>query len=131
MKIPLALGSMRIILRDPGAIDSFNVRKLCPSVPLLANMGIVQLNYGYDANHINKIVDSIQADGIFLHINPLQEAIQPEGDRNRSNLIPKLKEVIPYVKVPIIIKEVGNGIDASTAQALINTGIQRIDVNGL
>ena len=126
----LALGSMRIILRDPSAIKTFNVKRLCPDIPLLANMGLVQLNYGYGVDEINKIIDSINADGIFLHINPLQEAVQPEGDTNFKNLIPKLTKILPKINKPVFIKEVGTGIDYKTAKALSEIGIKWIDVSG-
>lgn len=129
-KIPLALGSMRVILKKSESFDSFNVRHLCPSVPLFANMGLVQLNYGYGAKEINKLIDIIEADGIFLHINHLQEAIQPEGDTNFKGLINKLAQILPKVKKPILIKEVGNGIDYETAKRLTEIGVEWIDVAG-
>lgn len=128
--VALGLGSMRIILRDPAAIASFKVRHLCPSVPLLANMGLVQLNYGYGADDINRIVDAIGADGIFLHVNPLQEAIQPEGDTCFAGLLARLAEVLPKVKVPVVIKEVGAGIDPGSARRLREIGVEWIDVAG-
>lgn len=129
-KIPLALGSMRVILKKPETFDSFNIRHLCPSIPLFANMGLVQLNYGYGAKEINKLIDMIEADGIFLHINHLQEAIQPEGDTNFKGLIDKLARILPKVKKPILIKEVGNGIDRETAKRLSEIGVKWIDVAG-
>ena len=121
---------MRVIARHPEASESFRVRDLCPSIPLLANLGLVQLNYGFDAGQINRLVDTVEADGIFLHVNPLQEAIQPEGDTNFESLIPKLAAIIPEIKVPIIIKEVGTGIDAESARRLRDIGIRWIDVAG-
>lgn len=127
----LALGSMRIILRDPSAIKTFNVKKLCPDIPLFANMGLVQLNYGYGADQINKIIDSINADGIFLHINPMQEAVQPEGDTNFKGLLEKLENVLSKINKPVFVKEVGTGIDHKTAKALSDIGIKYIDVSGL
>lgn len=130
-KVALALGSMRAILKDPSTFSSFDVRKYCPSIPLLANMGLVQLNYGYGVKEINKLIDSIEADGIFLHINHLQEAIQPEGDTNFKDLISKLKQILPQIKKPVFIKEVGSGIDFETAKNLSDIGIQWIDVAGL
>ncbi len=130
-KVAIALGSMRAILKDPSTFSSFDVRKLCPSVPLLANMGLVQLNYGYGAKEINKLIDLIDADGIFLHINHLQEAIQPEGDTNFKDLILKLEKILPEIKKPVFIKEVGSGIDFETAKRLSEIGIQWIDVAGL
>jgi isopentenyl-diphosphate delta-isomerase len=129
-KIALALGSMRVILKDPTAIKSFDVKRYCPSIPLIANMGLVQLNYGYGADEINRIIDSINADAIFLHINPLQESIQPEGDTNFKDLLAKLEKVIPKVNKPILIKEVGTGIDYETAKSLYQIGVKYIDVSG-
>lgn len=128
--VALGLGSMRVIIRKPESLESFNVRKYCPSVPLLANMGLVQLNYGYGADEINRIIDAVEADGIFLHVNPLQEAIQPEGDTNFETLLPKLEKVIRKIKKPVIVKEVGTGIDAATASKLYDIGVQWIDVSG-
>ncbi|MCA9380094.1 type 2 isopentenyl-diphosphate Delta-isomerase [Candidatus Dojkabacteria bacterium] len=128
--IPLALGSMRVVLKKPETLDSFNVRHLCPSIPLFANMGLVQLNYGYGAKEINKLIDIIDADGIFLHINHLQEAIQPEGDTNFKGLVDKLAKILPKIKKPVLIKEVGNGIDKETAKKLNEIGVEWIDVAG-
>ena len=130
-KIPLALGSMRVILKKPESLKTFNVRKFIPSMPLFANMGLVQLNYGYGADEINRLIDAIDADGIFLHVNHLQEAIQPEGDTNFKNLLPKLEKIIKKVKKPILIKEVGAGIDTKTAKKLEDIGIKWLDVSGL
>lgn len=129
--VALWLWSMRVILRKPESIESFNVRKLCPSVPLFANMGLVQLNYGYGADEINHIIDAVQADGIFLHVNPLQEAVQPEWDTNFANLIEKLATILPQLHAPVIVKECGNGIDPHTAQKLRDSGVRWIDVSGL
>ena len=128
--VALALGSMRILLEQPELASSFKVRALCPSVPLLANLGLVQLNYGIGHQEINRLVDIIEADGIFLHVNPIQEVIQPEGDRNFKGLIARLAELIPKVKVPVLIKEVGAGIDPESARRLVDIGVRWIDVGG-
>lgn len=130
-KVPLALGSMRVTLRKPESIKSFFVKHLCPSIPLFANLGLVQLNYGCGADEINKIIDCINADGIFLHINPLQEAIQPEGDTNFKDLLKKLEKIVPKVTKPILIKEVGNGLSRDNVQNLKDIGIAWIDVAGM
>jgi isopentenyl-diphosphate delta-isomerase len=122
---------MRIILKDFSTLSSFNVRDLCPSIPLFANMGLVQLNYGYSFDDINRLIDAVDADGIFLHLNHLQEAIQPEGDTNFKSLISKLEKVISRIKKPVIIKEVGAGIDEVSARMLSDIGVKWIDVAGL
>jgi isopentenyl-diphosphate delta-isomerase len=129
-KVALALGSMRVILKDPGSLKSFDVRSFCPSIPLFANMGLVQLNYGYGADEINRLLDAVDADGIFLHINHMQEAIQPEGDTNFASLISKLEAIIPKINKPVFIKEVGSGIDYQTAKSLFEIGVKWIDVSG-
>lgn len=129
--VGLGLGSMRVILRKPESIPSFDVKEFAPDVPIFANFGIVQLNYGYGADDLNKIIDSVNADGIFLHVNHLQEVIQPEGDLNWRDLIPKLEKILPKVNKPIIIKEVGHGIDFETAKRLSEIGVEWIDVSGL
>lgn len=130
-KVALALGSMRVLLKDPIAANSFKVREFCPSIPLFANMGLVQLNYGYGADEINKLIDIIDADGIFLHINHMQESIQPGGDTNFKDLLKKLAEILPQIKKPVLIKEVGSGMDKASAQALFDIGVKWIDVSGL
>jgi len=127
----LALGSMRLVLKDKSAISTFDVKKYCPSIPLFANLGLVQLNYGCGADEINFLLDTINADGIFLHVNPIQEAIQPEGDTNFNGLITKLSNLLRKVNKPVLIKEVGTGIDHTTASALKEIGIKWIDVSGL
>jgi isopentenyl-diphosphate delta-isomerase len=130
-KIGLAMGSMRVILRDPQALKSFQVRKFCPSIPLFTNLGLVQLNYGFGADEINKLLDLSEADGIFLHVNHLQEAMQPEGDTNFKDLFSKLEKLLPKIHKPVIIKEVGSGIDAATVQRFKDIGIEWVDVSGL
>jgi len=130
-KVALGLGSMRVVIKNPESIRSFQVRKYCPSIPLFANVGIVQLNYGFGIDEFNKIIDIAQADGIFVHINHLQEVIQPEGDTDFSNLLAKLEKIIKKIKVPVLAKEVGAGIDKKTAKRLFEIGVKWIDVAGL
>ncbi|WP_372371524.1 type 2 isopentenyl-diphosphate Delta-isomerase [Candidatus Uabimicrobium sp. HlEnr_7] len=130
-KVALGLGSMRVIIRYPEMLKTFQVREHCPDVPLFANIGIVQLNYGFTAQELKKIIDGVQADALFVHINHLQEAIQPEGDTNFENLIPKLEKVISQLNVPVFAKEVGHGIDYNTAKRLRDIGVKYIDVSGM
>lgn len=130
VRVPLGLGSMRVTLKRPESLASFQVKKYCPSVPMLANFGVVQLNYGYGADEINRIIDSVEADGIFLHVNPLQEAIQPEGDTNFKGILKKLEKILPRINKPVVVKEVGTGIDPATAKRLREIGVEWIDVAG-
>ena len=131
-KIPLGLGSMRITKKYPSTFDTFNVRDYAPEVPLFANIGIVQLNYGFTVNDINSIIRTINADGLCIHINHLQEMVQPEGDTDFRNIISKLKDILPQIKVPVIMKGVGHGIDRETLIRLVNDcNVAYIDVAGV
>lgn len=129
--VGFGLGSMRVIIEKPEAIDSFDVKRFCPTVPMYANVGLVQLNYGFGYDEIQKIIDLVGADGIFFHINHLQEAVQPGGDTDYRNLIEKFEGIIKRINVPIVVKEVGHGIDYRTAIRLNDIGIEWVDVSGL
>ncbi|SFE15495.1 isopentenyl-diphosphate delta-isomerase [Lentibacillus persicus] len=126
----VALGSTRALLESDAHQESFLIRKHAPSVPLIANIGAVQLNYGYGAEECQRIVDLTGADSIVLHFNPLQEAVQDGGDLNFENLLPKIEKVCSSVDVPVGAKEVGFGIDGTIAKKLYEAGIAYIDVAG-
>jgi len=128
--VAMGVGSQRAMLKDPGVAKSFAVRDIAPDILLFANFGAVQLNYGYDVQDCQKLVDAIDADALVLHLNPLHEAVQPEGDRNFKNLAKKIKQVVENLSVPVIIKEVGCGISGDVAKRLKKLGIAGIDVAG-
>lgn len=130
-RIALGVGSQRKALEDPLQAASFQVRDLAPSVPLLANLGAVQLNYGYGIEECRAAVEMIDADALAFHLNVLQEAIQPEGDTDFSDLLPKLGKIAQELEVPVIAKEIGCGISGETARALVEQGIRIIDTAGL
>jgi len=130
-RIPMGLGSLRIVLKHPEVLPTFQVRKYAPDIPLMANLGAVQLNYGLTWKDCQKVVDLTESDALVLHLNPLQEALQLGGDTNFTNLIPKVATVVKKLSVPIIIKEVGHGIDHQTARQLFNIGIKIIDTAGV
>ncbi|MEN4013372.1 MAG: type 2 isopentenyl-diphosphate Delta-isomerase [Bellilinea sp.] len=129
-QIALGLGSQRAALEHPVQQVSFQVRRFAPDILLFANLGAVQLNYGYGIDHCRRIVEMVEADALFLHLNPLQEALQPEGDVNFSNLLNKIEAVCRQLPIPVVAKEVGWGISAGTARRLVNAGIAAIDVAG-
>src|SRR5699024_10802328 len=110
--------------------ESFLIRKQAPTAPLFANIGAVQFNYGYGAEHCQRIVDMTGADSIVLHLNSLQEVVQDGGDLNFKDLLPKIEEVCKKLDVPVGVKEVGFGIDGSVARKLYDVGISYIDVAG-
>jgi isopentenyl-diphosphate delta-isomerase len=128
--VALGVGSQRKALEDQTQADSFRVRSVAKTAPLLANLGAIQLNYGYTVDHCQRAVDMIEADALVLHLNPLQECIQPEGQRNFSGLLPKIEEICRKLSVPVILKEVGNGISLPVARRLLEVGVRIIDVAG-
>lgn len=129
-RIALGVGSQRKALEDPLQAATFQVRDLAPSVPLLANLGAVQLNCGYGVEECRAAVEMIDADALAFHLNVLQEAIQPEGDTDFRRLLPKLGEIARELEVPVIAKEIGCGISGKTARALAEQGIRIIDTAG-
>ncbi|MEN1968467.1 type 2 isopentenyl-diphosphate Delta-isomerase [Lentibacillus sp. N15] len=126
----IALGSTRALLESDAHKESFLIRKHAPTVPLIANIGAVQLNYGYGMKECQRLVDLTQADALYLHVNSLQEVVQDEGDLNFNELLPKIKEVCESLTVPVGVKEVGFGIDGSVAEKLYEAGVSFIDVAG-
>ncbi|MCB9101425.1 MAG: type 2 isopentenyl-diphosphate Delta-isomerase [Anaerolineales bacterium] len=128
--IAMGVGSQRPALEDSSLAASFQVRQQAPTTVLLANLGAVQLNYGYGLDHCGRAVDMIEADALILHFNVLQEAVQPEGDTNFRGLLAKVEQVCRTLPVPVIAKEVGWGFAEDTARRLIEAGVTAIDVAG-
>lgn len=128
--VAVGVGSQRKALEDPAQAASFRVRDAAPTVPLLANLGAVQLNYGMGLDHCRRAVDMIAADALALHLNPLQEALQPEGDRNFAGLLAKMAEVARALPVPVIAKEIGCGLSAEVGRRLVEAGIRILDTAG-
>lgn len=126
----MGLGSMRAGIEDPALEGTYQVRDVAPDILLFANLGAVQLNYGYDTSHCRRAVDMIDADALILHFNPLQEAVQPEGDGNFSGLLKKIEVVCRELSVPVIAKEVGWGFSREAARQLADAGVAAIDVAG-
>lgn len=128
--IAMGLGSMRAAIENPSLASTFQVRNEAPDILLFANLGVVQFNYGYSVEQCLRAVELVEADGLVLHCNPLQEALQPEGDVNFAGLLPKIEEVCRSLPVPVIVKEVGWGISGALARDLVNAGVAAIDVAG-
>jgi isopentenyl-diphosphate delta-isomerase len=128
--LAMGVGSQRIALEQPELAPTFAVRSLAPDILLLANLGAVQLNYGCGLEDCLKLVELLEADALILHLNPLQEWVQSEGDSNFKGLLAKIEQISAQLPVPIIAKEVGNGISAVMAKQLIEAGVAAIDVAG-
>lgn len=129
-KIAMGVGSQRVAVEKPQVVDTFAIRKHAPDALLFANLGAVQLNYKYGLDQCLQIVDMLEADALILHLNPLQECIQPRGDKNFKGLLDKINILCSKLTVPVIAKEVGNGISTEMAQKLIAAGVKVIDVAG-
>ena len=128
--IAMGVGSQRAAIEAGHLAETYQVRRVAPSILLFANLGAVQLNYGYGVDEARRAVDMIEADALFLHLNPLQEAVQAEGDRNWKKILTKIERLSNTLPVPIVAKEVGNGIGPKTAKRLVEAGVQAIDIAG-
>lgn len=128
--VAMGVGSQRSAIRDATLAYTYQVRTVAPDILLFANLGAVQLNYGYGVDECRRAVDMIEADALILHLNALQEAVQPEGNTNFAGLLSKIEQVCRALDVPVVVKEVGNGIGAATAKRLVDAGVQVIDVAG-
>lgn len=126
----IGLGSMRAAIEDEALAASFYIRKEAPTVPVIANIGAVQLNYGFGPEACRRAVDIAEADALVLHLNSMQEVFQPEGDTDFRDLLVKIEQVCKVLSVPVGVKEVGWGIDGETAVSLYNAGISFIDAAG-
>jgi isopentenyl-diphosphate Delta-isomerase len=129
--IAFAVGSQRVALETDSdwGINS-ELRRLAPSIPILANIGAAQLNTGYGVDQARRAVEMVEADALIIHLNPLQEAVQPEGDRNWCGLTEKIGMLNEALHVPLIVKEVGSSISPTIARRLVSLGIDIVDVAG-
>lgn len=129
-KLAMGVGSQRVALENNDVEATFAVRSLAPDILLFANLGAVQLNYTYGLEQCQRVVDLLEADALILHLNPLQEAVQTKGDQNFHGILDKIEKLCYRLPVPVIAKEVGNGISGIMAQKLIDAGVSAIDVAG-
>lgn len=128
--VGMMLGSQRAMLERPETRSSFQVRGRAPDILLLGNLGVAQLRRGYGAERLREAIELVGADGIALHANPLQEALQPGGDGDFAGLVQRLGEVVPEVGAPVVLKEVGHGISGAVAGSVAGVGFAAIDVAG-
>lgn len=128
--VAMGVGSQRAALRNSALARTYQVRRVAPHALLLANIGAVQLNYGFGIDECRRAVEMIEADALILHLNPLQEAVQPEGNTNFKGLLTKIEQICRSCEVPVIVKEVGNGIGVEDARRLVTAGVSAIDVAG-
>ncbi|MBE9138891.1 type 2 isopentenyl-diphosphate Delta-isomerase [Nodosilinea sp. LEGE 07088] len=128
--LAMGVGSQRVGVENPALMETFSVRAEAPDMLLLANLGAVQLNYGYGLDQCRRVVDNLAANALILHLNPLQEAVQNQGDTNFKGLLAKIERLCTTLPVPVIVKEVGNGVSAPMVRRLIEAGVAAVDVAG-
>ena len=128
--IAMGVGSQRAVIEEPSLAAGMNLRQYAPDILLFANLGAVQLNYGYGISECERAVEMLKADALVLHLNPLQEALQPEGDTCFAGLLEKISEICLKLPVPVVVKEVGWGLSREAAVRLVEIGVAAIDVAG-
>lgn len=126
----LGVGSVRAAVERSELADTFHVRSRAPGIPVIANIGAVQLRYGFGVEECRRAVEIAGADWLVLHLNGLQEVFQPEGNTGFASLLQEIEKVCRSLEVPVGVKEVGWGIDGDTALRLYNAGAAFIDVAG-
>jgi isopentenyl-diphosphate delta-isomerase len=128
--VAIGVGSQRAAIDEPDLARWYRVRDVAPDVLLFANLGAVQLNYGYGVDECRRAVEMIGADALILHLNAMQEALQAEGNRDWSGLLSRIAAVCESIDVPVVAKEVGFGISGQVARRLADAGVAAIDVSG-
>ena len=126
----MGVGSQRKQLRDPGADQEWRaIRSRCPRVRFFGNIGIAQVIES-KVDEIRRLVDTLEAEALFVHLNALQECLQPEGTPKFKGGLEALKNLVRSLGVPVIVKETGSGIGAATLQRLNGIGLHAVDVSG-
>lgn len=128
--IAIGLGSGRALVENPKTLPTFDVRRYVPNALLLANLGAIQLNKGYGVDECRRLIDLLQADALVLHLNALQEALQPEGDTNFRGLLAKIETLCKHLEAPVVVKEVGWGIGPDAVRNLFDAGVAAVDLAG-
>ena len=132
LHLGMGVGSQRAAIEDKKLEKTYAIaRKKAPSAFLIANIGGVQLVHGYGLKEVKKVVEMIDADAVAVHLNALQEAVQPEGQTNFKGVLAKIGEIAGELDKPVIVKETGCGVSAEDAKALEAAGVKAIDVGGV
>jgi isopentenyl-diphosphate Delta-isomerase len=131
LHLGMGVGSQRAAIEDKELAKTFAIaRKKAPNAFLIANIGGVQLVHGYGVKEVKKAMEMIDADAVAIHLNALQEAVQPEGQTNFEGVLAKIGEIAKTLDKPIIVKETGAGIAVEEARKLEAAGVKGIDVGG-
>lgn len=131
LDLPFGVGSQRAMLEDESLEPTFTVvREEAPDAFIAANIGGAQLIGGLSEVKVRRLTESIAANMVIVHLNPLQELMQPEGDRDFKGILSGIEELVRVVNIPVAVKETGAGINAHSARRLLNAGVTVIDVAG-
>ncbi len=128
--IPLGIGSQKVMVRDMSRRDSFHVRRVAPNVFLVGNIGAADLTEAVSIDNVKRLVQDLGLNAIALHLNALQECIQPEGNSNFRNVLNAIERVVCALDIPVVAKEVGAGISADDYRRLADVGVKAVDVGG-
>jgi len=128
--IAMGVGSQRAAIEEPQLASTYQVREYAPNIPLIGNLGVAQLLDKTNGEKVKLAVEMIDADALALHINPLQEYVQYEGDKQLSNIISPLESIIQESNYPIIIKGVGFGFSLNDMKIIGKLGAKYVDIAG-
>ncbi|MFH1520595.1 MAG: type 2 isopentenyl-diphosphate Delta-isomerase [Candidatus Micrarchaeota archaeon] len=128
-KLAFGVGSQRAMIEKPELAKTYKVRDVAPDIPLLSNIGAFQLKK-YSSSQIDSLVQTIEADALAVHLNALQEIIQPEGDTDFTGVLTAIENVCDKLSVPVLVKESGAGINQDVAIALKKAGVKFLDIAG-
>jgi isopentenyl-diphosphate delta-isomerase len=132
LRIPMGVGSQRAAIDDPRLAYTFRAaRENAPSVPIFGNLGCPQITREDGIDRAKAAVEMIKADGLFVHLNAVQEAVQPEGQTRFKGALGRIRELASALSVPIVVKETGAGISQEVAISIEQTGAKGINVGGL
>ena len=131
LKIPIGVGSQRQALENKNYRSTYDIiRKNAKSVPVLGNLGAAELVKLNSFAPVKMLIDLIEADAFVIHLNPLQELLQPEGTPHFFGLLKSLKRLVKEIEIPVVVKEIGAGISGRASKVLLETGVKGIDVAG-
>ena len=128
--IPMGIGSQRAMITNKETLSTFNVKEEIPDVYLIGNLGLVQFSANFGMSELEEAIENVHADAMAIHVNPFQELCQPEGDLDWKGAWKNFEKITKHSKVPIIAKEVGNGIAYEEAMKFESLGASAIDVGG-
>jgi len=129
-RIGFALGSMRPAVEDEKYLAEFDVRDVCPDVPLLGNISAWQLRDDEFAGRVLKLAEKLRLDGLYVHVNASQELVQPEGEREFAGALDAVCRIAAWSPIPVLLKEVGAGFSTSHLDRLLDAGVAGIDAAG-